>query len=161
LIEWTAPQLKLEELPTVSFDDHSATADLPPRRLKPAKRRLALEMPWNHGLPVRATRLFQSAMGNIRRDELGSQLQYNTVDDLGIKLEISGVWRLPFRPPASGDPGLKLSPQTPRSATLRLKHVERDSNESDSNESDSNESGGEESGGEESGGEESGGEESG
>ncbi len=91
LIEWTAPQLKLEELPTASFDDHSATAHLPPRRLKPAKRYLKLEIPWNHPTHIRATSLFRSAMINIWRNELGSQLQYYTEDDLGIKLRLHGV----------------------------------------------------------------------
>jgi hypothetical protein len=141
LIEWTTPQLKLEELPTVSFDDHSATAELRPRRLKPAKRYLVLDMPWSDVAATRATTLFQSAKGDIQRNELELQLQYHTVDDLGIKLEISNVWKLPFRPPASGDPGLKLLPQTPRSATLRLAYKGRDSKESDGEDSDGEESG--------------------
>jgi len=140
LIEWTAPQLKLKELPTVSFDDHSATAELQPRRLKPAKRYLALEMPWempwNNASPIRAVRLFRSILSDIWRNELALQLQCHKVDESGIKLEISGCWKLPFRPPASGDSGLKLSPQTPRSATLRLKHIDRDSKEGNSVEND-------------------------
>jgi hypothetical protein len=53
------------------------------------------------------------------------------MDDLGMKLEISDVWRLLHRPPAFGHPGLKLLPQTPRSTTLRLKHIEGDGEEGD------------------------------
>jgi len=133
LIEWTAPQLKLEELPIVSFDDHWAAAELRPRRLKPAERSVALELPWNHLSRVCAPRVFRSAV-HILTIEL--VLQLNTADGSGIEIEILDSVRLPFRPPASGDPKLKLLPQTLRSTTLRLGHKNRDSKESDGEKSD-------------------------